>query len=195
MFCPMFDMEPLPTLSIRLQCVYTGRDKIANIFNCIFLNEFVWIFIEISLKFVPKGRINNIPTLVQIMAWRRPDDKPLPEPIMVRLPTYICVIRPQWVIRSMYLITQYQKRDLYIASYVFKYLLSCQPRWWWHINSIISSIARIGRLLFYHNADELLKTTASCRHRFWSRDDFQLKNWLCFLDMLHHIKKSCWNNQ
>ena len=25
-----------------------------------------------SLKFVPKGPINNIPALVQIMAWRRP---------------------------------------------------------------------------------------------------------------------------
>ena len=31
------------------------------------------------------------------MAWRRPGDKPLSEPIMIRLPTHICVIRPQWV--------------------------------------------------------------------------------------------------
>ena len=30
------------------------------------------------------------PTLVQVMAWRRPGDKPLPEPMMVRLPTHIC---------------------------------------------------------------------------------------------------------
>ena len=37
-----------------------------------FFNENVWISIEI--KFVPKGRINNIPALVQIMAWRRPGD-------------------------------------------------------------------------------------------------------------------------
>ena len=35
---------------------------------------------RISLKFVPKGPINNIPALVQIMAWRRSGDKPLPEP-------------------------------------------------------------------------------------------------------------------
>ena len=31
------------------------------------------------------------------MAWRRPGDKPLSEPIMVRLPTHICVTRPQWL--------------------------------------------------------------------------------------------------
>ena len=42
------------------------------IFKCIFLNEDVWISIKISLKFVPKGPINNIPALVQIMAWRQP---------------------------------------------------------------------------------------------------------------------------
>ena len=54
------------------------------------------ILIEISLKFVPKGPINNIPTLVQIMAWRRPNNTPLSEPMMVRLPTHICVTRPQW---------------------------------------------------------------------------------------------------
>ena len=74
-----------------------GRHFPDNIFKCIFLNENVWIAIEISLKFVPKGDINNIPALVQIMAWRRLGDKPLSEPMMVRLPTHICVIRPQWV--------------------------------------------------------------------------------------------------
>ena len=54
-----------------------------DIFKCIFLNENVWISIKVSLKFVPRGPINKILALVQIMAWRRPDDKPLPEPMMV----------------------------------------------------------------------------------------------------------------
>ena len=54
-------------------------------------------FARFSLKFVPKGRMNNIPTLVQIMAWRRPGDKPLSEPVLVCLLTHICVTRPQWV--------------------------------------------------------------------------------------------------
>ena len=31
------------------------------------------------------------------MAWRRPGDKPLSDPMMTRLPTHICVTRPQWV--------------------------------------------------------------------------------------------------
>ena len=31
------------------------------------------------------------------MDWRRRGDKPLSEPMMVRLPTQICVTRPQWV--------------------------------------------------------------------------------------------------
>ena len=48
----------------------------------VFFNENVWISIDISLKFVPKGPINNIPALVQIMAWRRPGDTPLSEPII-----------------------------------------------------------------------------------------------------------------
>ena len=63
----------------------------------IFFNENVWISIKLSLKFVPKGPINNIPALVQIMAWCRSGDKPLSEPMMVSLPTHICVTRPQWV--------------------------------------------------------------------------------------------------
>ena len=41
----------------------------------------------ISLNFVAKVRINNIPSLVQIMDWRRPGDKPLSEPMMVSLLT------------------------------------------------------------------------------------------------------------
>ena len=32
-----------------------------DIFKCIFLNEYVWIPIKMSLKYVPKGPINNIP--------------------------------------------------------------------------------------------------------------------------------------
>ena len=74
-----------------------GRHFADDIFKCIFLYENVLNPINISLKFVPKGPINNIPALVQIMAWRRPGDKPLSEPMMVSLTTHICVTRPQWV--------------------------------------------------------------------------------------------------
>ena len=74
-----------------------GRHFADDVFKRIFLNENVWISITISLKFVLKGPINNIPSLVQIMAWRRSGDKPLSEPTMESLLTHICVTRPQWV--------------------------------------------------------------------------------------------------
>ena len=62
-----------------------------------FFNYNIWIPIKIPLQFVPKCPINNIPALVLIMAWHRRGDKPLYEPMMVDLPTHICVTRPQWV--------------------------------------------------------------------------------------------------
>ena len=74
-----------------------GRLFVDDTFIRIFLIENVWISIKISLKFVPKGPINNIPALVQIMAWCRLGDKPLSETMLASLLTHICVTRPQWV--------------------------------------------------------------------------------------------------
>ena len=73
-----------------------GQHFADDIFKRIFVYENVWISIKISLEFVPKGPINNIPTLVQIMTWRRPGAKPLSEPMMVSLLTHICVSRSRW---------------------------------------------------------------------------------------------------
>ena len=53
-----------------------GRHFPDDIFKYIFLNEAVRILIKISLKFVSKGPINNIPALVQITAWHRLGNKP-----------------------------------------------------------------------------------------------------------------------
>ena len=64
----------------------------SNAFSCLKMLE---IWIKISLEFVPKVQINNIPALIQIMAWRRIGDKPLSESMMVNLLSHICVIRPQ----------------------------------------------------------------------------------------------------
>ena len=60
-----------------------------------FLEYNAWILFKISPKFVPKVRIDNIPTLVQIMAWCRPGDKPLFEPMVVALLMNICIPLPQ----------------------------------------------------------------------------------------------------
>ena len=54
-----------------------------DIFKYILLNENVRISIKTSLQFVLKSPINNFPALDQIMACRRPGDKPLSEPMMV----------------------------------------------------------------------------------------------------------------
>ena len=74
-----------------------GRHFADDTFKRIFMNENARISINISLKFVPKGLTSNIPALVQIMAWRRPGDKPLSEPMMINLLPHKCVTRPQWV--------------------------------------------------------------------------------------------------
>ena len=74
-----------------------GRHFPDDIFKYIFLNANWSISITISLKIVPHGPINNIPALVQIMAWRRTGVKPLSAPMMVNLLAQICVTRPPWV--------------------------------------------------------------------------------------------------
>ena len=57
-----------------------------DIFKCIFLNENDRIPIQISLNIVPRSPIDNKPALVQVMAWRRTGDKPLPEPMLAQFP-------------------------------------------------------------------------------------------------------------
>ena len=48
------------------------------------MNEKFCILIQISLKFVPKGQIDYKSALVQVMAWRRTGEKPLPEPMLTQ---------------------------------------------------------------------------------------------------------------
>ena len=86
--------EPLPFLPLPIlrkthaviELTHWGQDKMAAIFQTTFLNAFSWMKIyEFQLKFHwNKGPINNIPAFVQVMAWRRPGDKPLSDPMMVK---------------------------------------------------------------------------------------------------------------
>ena len=109
-----------------------GQHFADDMFKCIFLNENVWIPIDISLKFVPKGSINNTPTLFQIMAWCRPGDKPLSEPMMVSSLTHICVTRPQW----LYGICR-RKIQTFLESGVFY-----QGSFWVRARPVRESVAR-----------------------------------------------------
>ena len=66
-----------------------GRHFGNDNFKCIFFNENGTILIQFSLKFVSRSSIDNLPALVQLMAWRRTGDKPLPEPMLTQLTDYM----------------------------------------------------------------------------------------------------------
>ena len=81
------------TQAETLRLTHWCQDKIAAIFAddtliCIFLNENVFVSIAISRKFVPKGLINNIIALIQIMVLL--GDKTLSELMMVSIVTHMC---------------------------------------------------------------------------------------------------------
>ena len=104
------------TMLFCCSLTHWGRNKMDAISQTTFWSAFSWMKIfefpnNISLKFVPKGPINNNPALVQVMACRRPGDKPLSEPMMFRLPTHICVTRPQWVNAYAYFRTPMSRLD------------------------------------------------------------------------------------
>ena len=87
----------MPCFLNTLRPRQNGRRLADNICERIFLNGNILISINISLNVVPRGQINNIPALVQIIAWRGTGDKLLSEPMLIILLTHICVTRPQWV--------------------------------------------------------------------------------------------------
>ena len=91
------DLTNYSPLFSTLRSSQHARHFADDISKRIFLNGNIKLTLKVSLKFVPKFRINNVPALVQIIAWRRPGDKPLSEPMMDSLLTHICVTRPQWV--------------------------------------------------------------------------------------------------
>ena len=77
---------------IEYGLTHWGWDKMTAISQTTLSNACCGMkMVEFRLKFVPRGPINNIPALVQIMAWRRLGDESLSESMMVRLPTHICV--------------------------------------------------------------------------------------------------------
>ena len=99
-----------------------GRHFADDIFTSIFFNGNCYILIKFSLKYVRKGPIDNNPALVQIMAWRRSGDKPLSEPMLISLPTHICVTRPQWVNGDVLTYSEKRKVHFYAIRETFMVL-------------------------------------------------------------------------
>ena len=77
--CNVYNMTWHPKVLTHL-----SLHKMANIFKCTFMNEKFCISISISLKFVPKGPVDNKTVLVQIMACCKTGDKPLSEPMLTQ---------------------------------------------------------------------------------------------------------------
>ena len=107
-----------------------------NIFHITFANISSMKMFECQLKFslkdVPNGSTNNIPALVSIKTWCRPGNKPLSEPIMVRLPPYICITWPQWVNTS-----EPEQNGCHYADWISQsnFFYICCPFYW--VNSIL----------------------------------------------------------
>ena len=64
---------------------HNGKHFADSIFKCIFLNENVWILIQIVLKFVPMIPINKKSAMLQITTLSQRSNKPLPEPKLTRI--------------------------------------------------------------------------------------------------------------
>ena len=78
----------------NLSLSHLGRAKVDTIsqttfWNAIYSMKMFEFWLNFHWRLFLRNPINNIPALVQKMAWRRPGDKPLSEPMMASLPTHI----------------------------------------------------------------------------------------------------------
>ena len=76
----VFEVFEVSDSLISLRPRQNGRHFTDDNTKCIFLNGTIWVLMK---KITELCSISNIPSLVQIMTWRRPGDKPLSEPMMV----------------------------------------------------------------------------------------------------------------
>ena len=81
-----------------------------------FFYENVLILIKMSLKFIPMGPINNIPALVQIMAWHLPGNKPLSQLIMIILLIHIYMSLDELTHKTFYFTNVVFKSITYILN-------------------------------------------------------------------------------
>ena len=75
MYCDLYNylLNPMNRIvtSNTFKPGHNDRDVTDDIVKCIFVNENCCILDKISLRYVPKGIIDKIAALVQIMAWHR----------------------------------------------------------------------------------------------------------------------------
>ena len=125
--------------------------------------------------FVPKYSIDNIPTLVQIMALRRSGDMPLSEPMMVSLLTHICVSR---LSRQLIVVTPY---GVVSSSIQLMVLVGTKPL----LELMATSFDWFPRDKLKRKLNQNTKTTFCSGKLFCKR----MFNWIPFLVTLQWAKK------
>ena len=99
----LYKMAAIPKMAFSnasSQLIYPRQigDLFADvIFTYIFMNEKFCISIQISLKFVPKGPINNKSALVQVMAWHKQVTSRYLNQDWPSSTMHICSTRVRWV--------------------------------------------------------------------------------------------------
>ena len=138
-----------------------------DIFKFIFLNENV----EISINIFPNGPINNNPALAQIMAWRRPGDKPLSEPMMASLQSHMGTLLETLTIDHMLLecALLQECRDEYYAVDSLNALFETIPE-----TCIVEFLREAG--FFYLIWCNLLTSTSPQTFTIWSDLSNYLEN-------------------
>ena len=111
-----------------------------GIFRCIFFIECHCVFIEISLKFVPKGPVDNTYLLYLLMTQHHIGNKSLPEPMMIqftdgymRHPVSVSIpvnpaIRTGWAC-NLVMLTDYIISDVMIVIRDQPFLLNSASMW------------------------------------------------------------------
>ena len=95
-----------------------------------FRSRFHWwnLFLSPSQPLLPN---KNIPALFHMMAWCRPGNKALSEPMMFRIPTHLCATWPHWVDEVIDWLLNYEGYTVYWRFIVSVVLY--QQLWNWRV--------------------------------------------------------------
>ena len=116
---------------MHIPCINTLRQKqnechfADDIFKCIFFNENDWISLRFHLSLFLRVHLTIFQHWFRYNGLAPWGDKPLSEPMMVSLPTHICVTWPQWV-KECHISTNMplcQYRHLYCEENMYARLL------------------------------------------------------------------------
>ena len=78
-------------------CVKVLKPHVVDILRTTHSNGFTWNTVFISLNFFPKGPIENMSALVQVMAWRQTGHKPYLDWLWLSSFTYVCHLGPVFI--------------------------------------------------------------------------------------------------